>query len=90
MPSWYYSYDGYRQSHWHDDLLSQQKRLEHNSSVRNLVRFVAYFLSSVGEGEKDKLRYGSLLAFDVLETDEADPVDDDGELDAQVAGGAAA
>lgn len=91
VPSWYYSYDGYRQSNWHDDLLSQQKRIEHNSSVRNLVRFIAYFLasSSEGENEDDGLHFQSLVEFDVLETDETEPVDDD-EDSAGAAGGTAA
>src|SRR5262249_4011032 len=65
VPSWYYSYDGYRRSNWHEDLLSQQKRLEHNSSVRNMVRFVAYFLSNIprSEDEHYELRFGTLLEF---------------------------
>jgi hypothetical protein len=73
VPSWFYSYDGYRQSNWHDDLLSQQKRLEHNSSVRNQVRFVAYFLAN--SSDEDGLSFLSLLKFDVGE--EADDVADD-------------
>ncbi|MFG1230396.1 SMEK domain-containing protein [Xanthobacter wiegelii] len=78
VPSWYYSYNGYVRSTWHDDLLSQQKRLEHNSSVRNMVRFIAYFLSrlEVGEDADDKLRFQSLVEFDVREFDETEPVDD--------------
>jgi hypothetical protein len=77
VPSWYYSYDGYVRSNWHEDLLSQQKRLEHNSSVRNLVRFVAHFLSSFEIGQDDGLRFQSLLEFDVGEADGSEPVDDD-------------
>jgi hypothetical protein len=92
VPSWYYSYNGYRRSNWHDDLLSQQKRLEHNSSVRNMVRFVAYFLSSAdkSEGEDYGLRFLSLIEFDARDTDGADPVNDSGEDIADVAGGTAA
>ena len=92
VPSWYYSYNGYLRSNWHDDLLSQQKRLEHNLSVRNMVRFVAYFLSSADESEDEDygLRFLSLIEFDVRETDEAEPVDDGGEDVAYVAGGTAA
>jgi hypothetical protein len=74
VPSWFYSYDGWRQSNWHDDLLSQQKRLEHNSSVRNMVRFVAHFLSAAEDD--GGLSFGSLLAFDV---DDADNLADDQE-----------
>lgn len=92
VPSWYYSYDGYRRSNWQDDLLSQQKRLEHNSTVRNMVRFVAYFLSDANKSEDEDygLRFLSLVEFNVQETDEAEPVDDDGEDVALVAGGTAA
>jgi hypothetical protein len=73
VPSWFYSYDGFRISNWHDDLLSQQKRLEHNSSVRNQVRFLAYFLANTG-GD-DGLAFESLVEFNVGE--EADYVADD-------------
>ncbi|WP_247370696.1 MULTISPECIES: hypothetical protein [unclassified Bradyrhizobium] len=92
VPSWYYSYDGYRRSNWHDDLLSQQKRLEHNSTIRNMVRFVAYFLSGANKSEEqdDGLRFLSLVEFNVQETDEAEPVDHDGEDAALIAGGTAA
>jgi hypothetical protein len=92
VPSWYYSYDGYLRSNWHDDLLSQQKRLEHNSSVRNTVRFVAYFLSSTDESEDEesRLRFLSLVEFDVRDTDEAEPADDRDENVAYLAVGTAA
>lgn len=92
VPSWYYSYNGYARSNWHEDLLSRQKRLEHNLSVRNAVRFVAYFLSNTDKDEiKDHgLRFLSLVEFDVRESDETEPVDD-GDVDiGRVAGGAAA
>lgn len=46
VPSWLYTYDGSRKSWFHEDLLSKQKRLEFNQSVRNIVRFVAYYLRS--------------------------------------------
>lgn len=75
VPSWYYSYDGFKRSNWHDKLLSKQKRLELNLSVRNAVRFVAYFLSNTsGEEGLDEapLSFGTLLEFDV-----GDEVDDD-------------
>lgn len=91
VPSWYYSYDGYRQSRWHDELLSAQKRLEHNAAVRNMVRFVAYFLSgaSSNEDEDHGLRFLSLVEFNVQNADEAKPVGDDDEEDIQVVGGTA-
>ena len=75
VPSWFYSFDGFRQSNWHDDLLSQQKRLERNASVRNQVRFIAYFLSATGAGEEDGLAFQNLVEFDVGE--DADYVSDD-------------
>lgn len=46
VPSWFYTYDGSRRSRFHEDLLSKQKRLEFNQSVRNIVRFLAYYLCS--------------------------------------------
>ncbi len=79
VPSWYYSYNGYRQSNWHDELLSNQKRLEHNSSVRNTVRFVAYFLSttSTAAAVDIGLRFLSLLEFDVRDGDDDEAAEDD-------------
>jgi hypothetical protein len=73
VPSWFYSFDGFRASNWHDDLLSQQKRLERNSSVRNQVRFIAYFLAAAGD--EDGLAFETLIEFDVRE--DADDVADD-------------
>ena len=81
VPNWFYSFDGFRASKWHDDLLSQQKRLERNSSVRNQVRFIAYFLAT--SGEEDGLGFETLIEFDVREG--ADDVAND--LDEAVIGG---
>lgn len=88
VTSWYYSYNGHRKSNWHDDLLSKQKRLEHNSSVRDMVRFVAYFLENLGTEafEIPGLRYQSLVTFDTLQAnepetlcdEEASAIEDDG------------
>ena len=75
VPGWFYSFDGFRESNWHDDLLSQQKRLERNASVRNQVRFIAYFLSASGTGDEDGLSFQTLVEFDVGE--DADDVADD-------------
>lgn len=88
VPSWYYSYNGYVRSHWHEDLLSTQKRLEHNATVRNMVRFVAHFLSKLDDAQDDGLQFLSLLGFDVAQADEADQVEDDEDDD--LAEGAAA
>lgn len=76
VPSWYYSYDGFLRSNWHDDLLSQQKRLEHNSSVRNQVRFVAYFLANIAVEDEDALRFETLLEFGARDSEDTEPVDD--------------
>lgn len=73
IPTWFYSYNGYKTIGWHDDLLSQQKRLEHNASVRNQVRFIAYFLRNTSDN--DGLGFQSLLEFNVGE--DADYVADD-------------
>lgn len=87
VPGWFYSYDGYRKSNWHDDLLSQQKRMEHNETVRNMVRFVAYFLTTSGGGDGDAdggLRFLSLLEFDVHDGEDpevGDPGNDIADLD---------
>ena len=56
VPSWYYTYKG-RKSTFHDELLSTQKRLEFNNSVRNHVRFIAFFLKELG----DKTGHGLLV-----------------------------
>ena len=84
VPSWYYSYDGWKRSNWHDKLLSKQKRLELNLSVRNAVRFMAYFLSSTSQEEDPdglSLSFGSLLEFDVSD----DPGEEAEEVDAALA-----
>lgn len=79
VPSWYFSYNGFRQSHWHDELLSNQKRLEHNSSVRNTVRFVAYFLSTASAAPLVDIgmRFLSLVEFDVRDGDDDGATEDD-------------
>lgn len=79
VPSWYYSFNGFKRSNWHEELLSKQKRLEHNDGVRNAVRFVAYFLSSLGEKASDtsNLRYGALLEFEMAQAVEAEALMDE-------------
>lgn len=74
VPSWYYSFNGYKRSNWHEDLLSKQKRQEHNSTVRDQVRFVAYFLTGLSEdgaGAAD-IRYRSLIQFETTQGIEAE------------------
>ena len=65
VPSWYYTYGGYK-SKFHDQLLVTQKRLEYNNSVRNHVRFIAYFLKVLGEGGSSELKFGDVLKLDAL------------------------
>ncbi len=70
VPSWYYSYNGYKRSRWHEDLLSKQKRLDLNQAVRNAVRFVAYFLTNMDDDDNERqLRFGSLVEFDMGEAE---------------------
>lgn len=86
VPSWYFSYDGFRRSNWHDKLLSKQKRLELNLSVRNAVRFVAYFLSNIDDEEtagETSLIFGNLLEFDVDDDAEEDSDEGDATLDTE-------
>jgi hypothetical protein len=68
IPSWYYSYNGYKQSRWHQDLLSEQKRKETNQAVRNHVRFIAYFLANLAKDEGG-LRFKSLVEFNMQDED---------------------
>lgn len=79
VPSWYYSYNGHRQSNWHEDLLSQQKRLERNSSVRNGVRFLAYFLSSLDDEASNGAgpRFLALVEFETMQV--AEVIGDEGD-----------
>ena len=70
VPSWFYTYNGYRKSRFHEDLLSKQKRLEHNQSVKNLVRFLAYFLANNSEKNPANVTYKNLIEM----TSEAGPV----------------
>lgn len=91
VPSWYYSYNGYRQSNWHDELLSNQKRLEHNSSVRNTVRFVAYFLSATSNAAAVDIgmRFLSLVEFHVRDGED-DGANGDDDVVCMMAEGTAA
>jgi hypothetical protein len=57
-----------------------------------MVRFVSYFLSGANKSEDGDygLRFLSLVEFNVRETDEAEPVDDDVDDVAHLAGETAA
>lgn len=69
VPSWYYSYNGYK-SRYHDELLASQKRLEFNNSVRNHVRFIAYFLKELGDRTGRGLKVGELIQLEALTANE--------------------
>lgn len=64
-PSWYYTWNLYKRNRFHDDLLSKQKRLEHNHSVRDQVRFIAYFLAN-SRNNNDVITFGDLVEFQCL------------------------
>lgn len=61
VPSWFYTYNGYAKSRYHENLLSKQKRLEFNHTVRNLVRFIAYFLKGISNQDSNQVIFGDLL-----------------------------
>ncbi len=79
VPNWYYSYNGFARSFWHQDFLSKQKRLELNQSVRNFVRFTAYFLAHLDEEPDCRLTYRSLVVFNAEDDGDGrdDAADDD-------------
>ena len=58
VPSWLYTYNSYRRIRFHDKLVTKQKRLENNQAVRNLTRFIAFFLSQMTHQE---IKFGSLI-----------------------------
>jgi hypothetical protein len=61
VPSWFYTYNGYTRSRFHESLLSKQKRLEFNQTVRNMVRFIAYFLKEISSQGGNQIVFGDLL-----------------------------
>ena len=75
-PNWYYSYNGYKRSRWHEDLLATQKKREFNLTVRNMTRFTAYFLSTLTTEASSELQFGSLVEFNTQDED-APQLDDD-------------
>ena len=62
VPSWLYTFNTHRRSRFHDKLVTKQKSLENNQAVRNLTRFVAFFLSQmIVNTNEDGVKVGSLL-----------------------------
>ena len=63
-PSWIYTFNLYQKSYFHQDLLSKQKKLEFNQSVRNHVLFIAYFLSNLNIDDDINLRFLNSVALE--------------------------
>jgi len=45
-PDWFFSYDGYRRSFYHEERVSGLKRMENTMAVYNHFRFISYFLKN--------------------------------------------
>lgn len=79
VPSWLYTYNRYKKSLGHEKFLSKQKRLDTSGTVRNITRFIAYFLNT----ELDKKNSAFLVSkLEILECeypdfDADDVVEDD-------------
>lgn len=66
-PSWLYTFNLYKKSLFHQDLLSNQKRLEYNQSVRNHILFLTYFLSNLSSNDVG-LQFLDLVSLDCVDT----------------------
>lgn len=67
-PNWFYTSNGFRKHYYHKDLLSRQKRLEFNQTVRNLVRFLAYILADATKENKSGFKVGSIIELECHDT----------------------
>ncbi|MCT8345065.1 SMEK domain-containing protein [Photorhabdus kleinii] len=74
VPSWLYTYNRYKKSLGHDKFLSKQKQLDTSGTVRNITRFIAFFLSSELDKKNSPLRVSQLEILECeypdFETDE--------------------
>ena len=80
VPSWLFTYNRYKKSFYHEKHLSQQKRLDTSGTVRNLTRFIAYFLSeeltkssspfSISNLVQLECEYPDLNADDIMEDED--------------------
>jgi len=61
VPSWLYTYNTHRRSRFHDKLVSKQKGLENNQAVRNLTRFVSYFLAQMDAQLGESIKFEQLI-----------------------------
>ncbi|MCG7548801.1 SMEK domain-containing protein [Pseudoalteromonas sp. Of7M-16] len=46
VPNWLFTYNLHKKSYSHDKFLAKQKRLDTSGTVRNLTRFIVYFLGN--------------------------------------------
>ena len=76
-PSWIYTFNLYQKSYYHQDLLSKQKKLEFNQSVRNHVLFLAYFLSNLNVDDDINLRFLNSVALECTGIPSLDAENDD-------------
>ncbi len=82
-PSWYYTSNLYKRNRFHDDLLSKQKRLEYNNSVRDQIRFIGYFLAN-SRNDKNLIKFGELIEFQCfssLSLEENEELEEDSNAD---------
>jgi Domain of unknown function (DUF4365) len=68
QPSYHYTFDGYREVPWSNDLRTGIKKLERNDAVRHLTEFWAGYLgpdSGLFADDDQRLVFGELHVFDV-------------------------
>ncbi|MFJ5366759.1 SMEK domain-containing protein [Pectobacterium punjabense] len=74
VPSWLYTYNRYKKSMGHEKFLSKQKQLDTSGTVRNITRFIAFFLNSELDKKSSPLRVSQLEILECeypdFETDE--------------------
>lgn len=75
VPNWLYTYNSFRRSKFHDQLVTKQKGLENNQAVRNLTRFVSFFLSQMSISSEEGVKFGSLLQLVPEDSDESEITD---------------
>jgi hypothetical protein len=68
VPTYHYTYDGFRESHYAAEYLRKIKQRERNQAVCNQVRMWARYLrgeETLLRRDLDLLGFGSLLSFEV-------------------------
>lgn len=60
VPSWLYTFNCYKKSLAHDKFLSKQKRLDTSGTVRNITRFIAFFLNTELDKKNSAFRVSQL------------------------------